>query len=132
MAKEYSPSAISLIPLSRSEQLREQTEDIKSHFKKIDLHPIYKMSAHCQKLEKEIDEAEDFDQKMQLRKLLFDHLKELAGYVAPKLKAVDVTGTVDNGVTVVLGLENAPSIRLQSQQKIEDAIHHIIDDKEDE
>lgn len=132
MAKEYKPGAISLIPLTRTEQLKEMTEDVKSHFKKNNLNPIYRMTSQCLNLEKEIDEAEDFDQKMQLRKLLFDHYKELAGYVAPKLKAVDVTGTVDSGVTVVLGLENAPSIRLQSQQKIEDAVHHIIEDKEDD
>ncbi len=132
MAKEYVPSAITLAPLSRSEQLKEQTDEIRSHFRKIDYNPIHRMSFTCIELEHEIKETEDFDQRMALRKLLFDHNKELAQYVAPKLKAVDVTGTVDNGVTVVLGLENAPSIRLQSQQRITDAVHQMIEDKEDE
>jgi hypothetical protein len=132
MPKDYIPSAISLMPPSRSEQLKEQTEDVKKHFKKIDLHPIYRMTHTCLDLEKEIRETEDFDQRMQLRKLLVDLYKDLAGYVAPKLKAVDVTGGVDTGVTVVLGLENAPSIRLQNQQKIEDVIHHIVEEENSE
>ena len=129
MSKEYVPSAITLAPLSRSEQLKEQTEEIRSHFRKIDYNPIHRMSFTCMDLEKEIKDTEDFDQRMQLRKLLFDHNKELAQYVAPKLKAVDVTGTVDNGVTVVLGLENAPSIRLQNQERVHDVVHEMIEDK---
>lgn len=115
MPKEYFPTEVAPPKeQTRAQQLKEQTDIVKGHLKEIDYNPIFKLANKARDVNQEIitmlESGEyDFDQRMQLEKLLFDHNKELASFIAPKLKAVDVSGTVDHGITIVLGLQNRPA-----------------------
>ena len=79
-----------------------------------DFHPIMKMAENCSTIQKIADEAmqdtsepNDDDpidttaKKVNLAKLANENWEKLAPYIAPKLKAIEISGDPDNPLEII-------------------------------